>query len=110
VLRSYAFWDGLQWLGPNLISLIWIFRRICTKSGASVFQFLVGLARWWLAALTCRLPDRARRYQSFREQAFRQWESRLLDSISHDYRNGARIRRLSAKAHTRTPRTRRCLP
>ena len=71
MLRSYVFWDGLRWLGPNLISVIWIFRRICTKPGARAFRFLVSLVWWWLAALTCRLPDRAHRYQSFREQAFR---------------------------------------
>jgi hypothetical protein len=85
VLRSSTFWDGLRWSGPNLIGLIWILRRrIHAKPRAGAPRFLICLFKWWLTAVTCRLPDRASRHQSFRDQAFQRWESLLLDSIYKD--------------------------
>lgn len=106
MLRSNFFWDGLRWSGPNLISLIWILRRcIHAKPRTGASRFLICLFKWWLTAVICRLPDRASRYQSFRDQAFQRWESLLLDSIYKDRFSVVESERPSAEglAGTRQP-------
>ncbi len=101
MLRSCAFWDGLRWSGP---SLIWILRRrIHAKPRAGALRFLICLFKWWLTAVICRLPDRASRHQSFRDQAFQRWENLLLDSIYQDRLSVTEGERLSAEGLPGTP-------